>query len=113
MVERGDCYFTEKARLVEKYDGLMMICYNTEGGESITMDAEGDNNDIVIPSVMISNAEGVCLCNVVACVSQVYTHVIVQARFCYTREWRIDEWVNAHMYTYLHVHVYMYLTTRV
>ena len=56
LVDRGDCLFTEKVRVVQDAGAVAAIVANQLDGPAITM--SGDADDLVIPAVMISRYDG-------------------------------------------------------
>jgi extracellular elastinolytic metalloproteinase len=60
VVDRGTCTFVSKVQRLEAAGALAVVVVNNVGGAPITMGGS-DGGDITIPSVMISQADGLLL----------------------------------------------------
>lgn len=60
VVDRGTCTFVSKVQRLEAAGALAVVVVNNVGGAPITMGGS-DGGDITIPSVMISQADGLVL----------------------------------------------------
>ncbi len=58
MIERGVCFFTDKIRKAQAAGVVGVIMVNNVDGDPIPMGGSGDTDDIKIPGIMISKAEG-------------------------------------------------------
>ncbi len=56
LIDRGTCFFVDKIRRAQNAGAIAVIMVNNVNGELITMG--GDADDITIPGVMISKADG-------------------------------------------------------
>lgn len=56
LIDRGTCFFVDKIRRAQNAGAIAVIMVNNANGELITMG--GDADDITIPGVMISKADG-------------------------------------------------------
>ena len=58
LIDRGSCFFVDKIRLVQAAGAIAVVMVNNVPGEPIVMGGSGDTSDIVIPGVMITQANG-------------------------------------------------------
>jgi subtilisin family serine protease len=56
LIDRGTCFFVDKIRRAQKAGAIAVIMVNNVNGDLITMGGQAD--DITIPGVMISRADG-------------------------------------------------------
>jgi extracellular elastinolytic metalloproteinase len=60
MIDRGSCNFVTKTRNVQNINGHLALIVNNEDGpvDNILLKDDGTGSDILIPSVLISKADG-------------------------------------------------------
>ncbi len=58
MIERGICFFTDKIRKAQAAGAVGVIMVNNVDGDPIPMGGSGTTDDIKIPGIMISKADG-------------------------------------------------------
>lgn len=63
VVIRGDCNFTDKAQMAQNAGAIALIVINNAPGQPINMG--GSNNNITIPAVMITQANGNTILNAI------------------------------------------------
>lgn len=58
LIDRGICFFTDKIRKAQAAGAIGVIMVNNVDGDPILMGGSGNTDDIKVPGVMISKADG-------------------------------------------------------